>query len=92
MTDLDTSSGKRPGQEPQFPVSPRRGDAFALTWFIGVATAIVAGGYLFLAQSSRDELRNINMIATQSALYPERKPVPMTDYSTLSEPPAELRN
>jgi len=85
-----------PGRDKHHAVVPRHvltrhDDTMTVTWLIGLATAIVAGGYLFLAESTRDDLKAININATRPIHTINRDATPVAAYSPLAEPPAELR-
>lgn len=92
MSNLNRPDRDSRQNTPPLHVSTRNDDTLSLTWLIGLATAIVAGGYLFLAESTRDDLKAINVSVARPAQTVTVDTTPVAAYSLLAEPPAELRN
>lgn len=91
MTNLNMPNRDTKHSNTPLHVSSRNDDTLTLTWLIGLATAIVAGGYLFLAESTRDDLKAINVSVARPAHSVTVDTTPVAAFSPLAKPPVELR-
>ncbi len=86
-TQLHTGAFGKNRRSDKMSAETGRETASTLTWFIGLATAIVAGGYIYLAESSLSDLARINAQSNAVISHIEANRLAP---SLLASPPDEL--